>query len=326
MPATAHPWAPEPDPTHCTVTARNDTSGTDNSQGGGRQRRYDAVAHHRAGARQRATSPHGREHSPARRLRPLTRSSPRASPMGYLATELASASRPSLTPATRTILQHFDLDPLQVRQRDLHHPRSWHQRLPGGRGQHGGRHPCERRGAPLPDPMRPNNVIAPYWTDLDPSAGGAIRVATVTDDTSGTSWVVVDYDAVPDYGSTKTNTFEVWLQLGDTEGQWIDYGTLHGPNGQPLTIGAENRDGTSGVTVSAAKLAPEYFVETSPPDARRFGHVRLPGLLCSSPVPTVSTPDSPHRWSRATRSNECPSPCTSELRPSRARTSRSGRS
>ena len=120
-------------------------------------------------------------------------------------------------------------------------------------------------GAALPDPMRPNNVIAPYWTDLDPSAGGAIRVATVSDDTSGTSWIVVDYDAVRDYGSTKTNTFEVWLQTGDTEGQWIDYGTLHGPNGQPLTVGAENRDGTSGVNVAPTKLAPEYFIATSPP-------------------------------------------------------------
>ncbi len=122
-------------------------------------------------------------------------------------------------------------------------------------------------GVSFPSPARPNNVIAPYWTDLDPSAGGAIRVAVLTDDTSGTNYLVIDYDHVPDYGSAKTNTFEVWIQLGDTEGQWLDYGHLDGPNGQALAVGAENSDGTSGVNVDATNLAPEYFVATSPPVA-----------------------------------------------------------
>ena len=29
----------------------------------------------------------------------------------------------------------------------------------------------------FPDPFAPNNVLAPYWTDLDPSSGGALRAA-----------------------------------------------------------------------------------------------------------------------------------------------------
>ena len=33
----------------------------------------------------------------------------------------------------------------------------------------------------LPDPARPNNVLAPFWTDLNPAAGGALRIATLTD-------------------------------------------------------------------------------------------------------------------------------------------------
>lgn len=32
----------------------------------------------------------------------------------------------------------------------------------------------------LPDPARPNNVIAPFWTDLDPAAGGALRIALLS--------------------------------------------------------------------------------------------------------------------------------------------------
>ena len=34
----------------------------------------------------------------------------------------------------------------------------------------------------FPNPARPNNVLAPFWTDLNPAAGGAIRIATLTGD------------------------------------------------------------------------------------------------------------------------------------------------
>lgn len=103
---------------------------------------------------------------------------------------------------------------------------------------------------PFPNPSRPNNVIAPFWTDLDPGSGGAVRIGVLTDNVD--SWLVVDYDSVVDFGSTVANSFEVWIQLGATEGQWISYGTLGGPNGQALAAGVENRDGTSGVNVTPA--------------------------------------------------------------------------
>ena len=112
----------------------------------------------------------------------------------------------------------------------------------------------------------PNNVIAPYWTDLslDPaSGGGEVRVGTLTDGT--TSWLVVDYSKVKAYGSALENTFQIWIQLGSTEGTWLSYGSIGGANGQPLVIGAENRTGSSGVTRPSVASDSEYAITTSPP-------------------------------------------------------------
>lgn len=116
----------------------------------------------------------------------------------------------------------------------------------------------------IPNAARPNNVIAPYWTDLNPAAGGAVRIGRLSDGV--TSWLVADWNGVPAYGSTMTNSFQVWIQLGTTEAVWMSYGALGGANGQDLVSGAENRDGTSGVKIEPAAAADtEYAVKTAPP-------------------------------------------------------------
>jgi len=115
----------------------------------------------------------------------------------------------------------------------------------------------------LPDPARPNNVLAPYWTDLNPAQGGEVRVGTVTDGT--TSWLVVDYAGVWTYDGGP-NTFQVWIQLGDSEGIWYSYDALSAPAADGLTVGAENRDGTSGASVAGTPSG-EYVVTTAPPTA-----------------------------------------------------------
>ncbi len=130
----------------------------------------------------------------------------------------------------------------------------------------------------FPDPARPNNVLAPFWTDLSlaaDSGGGAIRIGILTDGGSGTSWLVVDWDQVTEYGPGPANSFQVWIQLGDTEGQWFTYGDLGGTS-SPLSIGAENRDGSSGVNLDPAQLAssPDWTITTSGPQAG--GSVTIP--------------------------------------------------
>ncbi len=114
----------------------------------------------------------------------------------------------------------------------------------------------------FPDPARPNNVLAPYWTDLDLSAGGALRIGVLTDGV--TDWLIVDWEGAYAWGTTQANSFQIWIQLGATEGTWFAYDALDGPS-DALNIGAENRDGSSGVNLVGAPTAADYVITTSPP-------------------------------------------------------------
>lgn len=118
----------------------------------------------------------------------------------------------------------------------------------------------------FPNPARPNNVMAPYWTDLNPATGGAVRIGILAAGPSGPRWLVVDWEAVDTFGvPASASSFQVWIQLGATEGLWLTYGDLSAPAIQGLSVGAENRDGTSGVNLGGAPTAADYVIETSPP-------------------------------------------------------------
>jgi Subtilase family/PA domain len=110
----------------------------------------------------------------------------------------------------------------------------------------------------FPNPVRPNNVVAPFWTDLNPSFGGNIYVAQLGDGTN--DWVVVDFEAVRNYDTADTHTFEIWFRnsgFGSGTGPASEQVTVvNGPNGagdpdDTTEIGAENRDGTSGQNMSS---------------------------------------------------------------------------
>ena len=46
----------------------------------------------------------------------------------------------------------------------------------------------------LPDPARPNGVLAPYWTDLDGTGAEGIRAGTLTDGVN--TWIVIQWDVL----------------------------------------------------------------------------------------------------------------------------------
>jgi Subtilase family/PA domain/Fibronectin type-III domain len=105
----------------------------------------------------------------------------------------------------------------------------------------------------FPNPSRPNNVVAPFWTDLNPSFGGNIYMAQVGDGVD--DWVVVDFESVRNYDTADTHTFEIWFRnsgFGSGSGPGSEQVTVvYGANGvgDPDTVtemGAENRDGSSG--------------------------------------------------------------------------------
>jgi hypothetical protein len=95
----------------------------------------------------------------------------------------------------------------------------------------------------LPDPSAPNNVLAPYWTDLDGSTGApGFRITTLTDGVS--TWIVVEWDLVL-WGTTEQRTFQTWIGINDVEDIWFAYdpANMPGDAGQPLAVGAENEIG-----------------------------------------------------------------------------------
>ncbi len=96
----------------------------------------------------------------------------------------------------------------------------------------------------FPDPARPNNVLAPFWTDLNPGAGGAMRAAILSDGTN--SWVVLDWENVPNFSGGALNSFQAWIGLNGVEDISFTYGTVSSGNNNLLTIGAENRFGNQG--------------------------------------------------------------------------------
>lgn len=99
---------------------------------------------------------------------------------------------------------------------------------------------------PFPNPARPNNVLAPYFADLNPAAGGAVRIGVLTDGTN--NWIIVDYENVPNYGTADLNSFQVWIETAAFGNEDISftYGSTIAPPGNILTVGAENDGGTSG--------------------------------------------------------------------------------
>lgn len=122
----------------------------------------------------------------------------------------------------------------------------------------------------FPSPARPNNTVAPFWTDLDPSTAGAIRIGALADGPN--AWIVVDWAGVRNFSNTTIHSFEVWLKVGTTaasEEVTFAYGIAGaGDPGSGVNYGAENRDGTSGTNITPAPAnGSDYRINTSPPAA-----------------------------------------------------------
>lgn len=98
----------------------------------------------------------------------------------------------------------------------------------------------------LPDPARPNNVLAPFWTDLDGTGTPGVSVGILSDGTH--RWLVLEWQ-VKVWGTSSGRTFQTWIGLGATQDISFTYdedNLPQDPDGQPLTVGAENSDGSGG--------------------------------------------------------------------------------
>jgi subtilisin family serine protease len=99
----------------------------------------------------------------------------------------------------------------------------------------------------LPDPARPNNVLAPFWTDLDGTGAPGIFAAMLTDGVN--SWIVLEW-RLNVFGTTSQRVFQTWIGINGTEDITFAYDPANLPAAPPagfgLTVGAENADGTAG--------------------------------------------------------------------------------
>jgi hypothetical protein len=86
--------------------------------------------------------------------------------------------------------------------------------------------------------IRPNNVLAPYWADLDGTKDDGLRLAHVTRD--GQSFIVVEWQ-VKRFGTQESQHFQVWLATGDTEQVRFAYDPAKLPKGaKAYAVGGEN--------------------------------------------------------------------------------------
>ncbi len=94
-------------------------------------------------------------------------------------------------------------------------------------------------------PNRPNNLLAPFWTDLNGAGAPGISLGSLTDGVN--SWVVVQWE-VNVFGTSDTRRFQVWI---GTDGvQDISYGYFGAQTdpGQAFLVGAENAAGAGDVS------------------------------------------------------------------------------
>ncbi|MEV4411627.1 S8 family serine peptidase [Catellatospora sp. NPDC049609] len=88
------------------------------------------------------------------------------------------------------------------------------------------------------DPNRPNNVLAPYWTDLDGSKADGVRAATIKG--GGIEWIVIEW-RVHRFGTQDAQRFQVWLATGADEDIRFAYDPKNLPGGaKTFAVGAEN--------------------------------------------------------------------------------------
>lgn len=97
----------------------------------------------------------------------------------------------------------------------------------------------------LPSPTPPNNLIAPWWTDLNLCDGGNWYLAGLTDGVN--DFTVFEWENVPRFDDLDSRaTFQIWI-LDGTDLVWFAYpeNAFTGDTTDG-TIGVENSDGTAG--------------------------------------------------------------------------------
>ena len=102
----------------------------------------------------------------------------------------------------------------------------------------------------LPDPATPNNVIAPFWTDIDmdgssaTDSGAGIWYGGVLSD-GVNNYLILEWQGVELFGVPgPTYTMQIWIQLGSSN-IWFVYAEIPAVPSS-LTVGVEDIQGVAG--------------------------------------------------------------------------------
>ena len=163
--------------------------------------------------------------------------------------------------------------------------------------------------APIPSVADPNGIVAPFWDDLNPGAGGQVYAATLG--TAPNRSFVVAWVNVPSYWVTgSAATFEAVLEEGTDvvrfQYQDVTFGNASYDAGASATVGIEGETGEWGTQVaynSPLLTAPSAYRCSA-------GSGTSPTILASSPPDgttgasytatfTASGGTAPYTWSLA---------------------------
>jgi len=109
-------------------------------------------------------------------------------------------------------------------------------------GNAGGTSGC-CNGGTIPSATDPDGMIAAYWTDLNPSAGGTIRYGTYG--TAPNRIFVIEYNGVYEYGRSNRSTFQVHIE--ETTQQVAVMCASCSVSGHTVTQGIEGAGGSAGI-------------------------------------------------------------------------------
>ncbi len=111
----------------------------------------------------------------------------------------------------------------------------------------------------VPNPTLPNNIVALFWGDLDPSAGGTIKVQTFG--SAPNRKFVVEFLNVRYWNQTESVSGQLKLYEGSNlvEIHFIDVDL----GNQNKTMGIENSDGTQALTNSATNNSGWSLLDTA---------------------------------------------------------------
>jgi subtilisin family serine protease len=100
----------------------------------------------------------------------------------------------------------------------------------------------------IPNPARPNNVLAPFWTDLNGANAPGVRVVSLTDGVN--SWLAIEWELNPFGTVGNEQLFQIWIGISGFEDISFAYNPADLPTSpHNLEVGAENIAGTDGDTL-----------------------------------------------------------------------------